>query len=174
MQGGYWDMSPKEIKLTPEQKEKLLRNIWLLHDGRWFLKSIVQFDFDTATKLNLDVIESIGKTEMKQLIAEAGFGDIKNIEDLKALIELAAPLYFPPEHKYEIKVVDDNTLLGRVLECYLHQMVSKAGTADIHQCASRLRFESWLKGMGLRGEVVNEKNTNNCHGTCDIFFKIKW
>jgi hypothetical protein len=167
-------MSPKEVKLTPEQKEKLLRNIWILHDGRWFLKSIVQFGFDTATKLNLEVVESIGKTEMKQLIAETGFGEIKNIEDLKALIDIAALIYFPEEHKYEIKVVDDNTLLGHVLECYVHKMVSKAGTTGIHQCAARLRFDSWLKGIGLRGEVVNEKNTNNCHGTCEIFFKIKW
>jgi len=167
-------VTPREIKLTPGQKERLLRNIWLLHDGRWFLKLIAQFGFDTATKLNLEVVESIGKTEMKQLIAETGFGEIKNIEDLKALIEIAAPIYFPEEHKYEIKVIDDKTLLGRVLDCYVHKMVNKAGTTDIHQCAARLRFDSWLKGIGLQGEVVNEKNTNNCHGTCEVFFKIKW
>ncbi len=167
-------MSSPKIKLTPEQKEKLLRNIWLLHDGRWFLKSTTRFGFDTATELNLEVVESIGKTEMKQLIAETGFGDIKNIDDLMALMELTAPLYFPPEHKYEIKVIDDSTMLGRVLECYVHRMVSKAGTTRIHQCAARLRFDSWLKGMGLNGEVINEKNTSNCNGTCEIIFKIKW
>ena len=167
-------MSPRKMKLTAKQKEKLLRNIWLLHDGRWFLKSTMLIGFDVATKLNLDVVESIAKTEMKQLIAETGFGDIKNIEDLKELIELAGPLYFPPEHKYEIKVIDENTLLGRVLECYVYQMVSKAGTTGIHQCAARLRFDSWMKGLSLKGEVVNEKNTNNCGSTCDIFFKVKW
>jgi hypothetical protein len=167
-------MSPKEVKLTPEQKEKLLRNIWLLHDGRWFLKSVEQFGFDTATKLNLVVVESMGKTEMKQLLTETGYGEIKNIEDLKALIEVAAPLYFPEEHKYEIKVMDNNTLVGHVLECYVHKMVSKAGTTGIHQCAARLRFDSWLKGMAIGGEVINAKNTNNCNGTCEIIFKIKW
>jgi hypothetical protein len=93
---------------------------------------------------------------------------------LKALIELAAPLYFPPEHKYELEIIDDNALLGRVLECYVYQMVSKAGTREIHQCAGKLRFQSWLKGLGLNGEVINDKNTNNCCGTCDIFFKINW
>src|SRR4030042_3570917 len=108
-------MSAKKVKLTSRQKEKLLRNIWLLHDGRWFLKSVMQSGFDTATRLNLEVVESIGKTEMKQLIAETGSGDIKKIEDLKALIELAAPLYFPPEHKYALAIIDDNPLLGRVL-----------------------------------------------------------
>lgn len=167
-------MPAKKVKLTPKQREKLLRNIWLLHDGRWFLKSIILLGFDSATKLNLDVVESIGKTEMRQLIAESNFGEIKNITDLKALIELAAPLYFPPEHKYEIQIIDDNTLLGRVLECYVHRMVSRAGTTEIHQCAARLRFDSWLKGLGLSGEVINEKNTSNCNGTCEIIFKIKW
>jgi Family of unknown function (DUF6125) len=164
----------KSIKLTPGQKEKLLRNIWLLHDGRWFLKSVMQFGFDMATRLNLEVVESISKAEMKQLMAETGLGDIKNIDDLKSVIELAAPLYFPPEHKYEIKMIDDNTLLGRVLECYVYQMVGKAGTTEIHQCAAKLRFESWLKGLGLNGQVTNEKNTNNCLGTCDIFFRVSW
>jgi hypothetical protein len=145
-------MSPKEVKLTTGQKEKLLRNIWLLHDGRWFLKSIVKFGFDTATELNLEVVESIGKTEMKQLTAETGFGEIKNIDDLKALLELAAPLYFPSAHKYDIMVIDDNRLLGRVLECYVHQMVSKAGTTEIHQCAARLRFDFWCESIGFDGE----------------------
>jgi len=168
------DMSPKGVKLTAEQREKLLRNIWLLHDGRWFLKSVEQFGFDTATKLNLAVVKSIAKTEMKQLLAETGFGEVRNIEDLKALMELASPLYFPEEHKYEFKVVDNNTFVGHVLECYVHKMVSKAGTADIHQCAAKLRFDSWCEAMGLEGEVINEKNTSNCNGTCEIIFKIKW
>lgn len=167
-------MTPREVKLTPEQKEKLLRNIWLLHDGRWFLKSVEQFGFDTATKLNLAVVRSIAKTEIKQLLAETGFGEVRNIEDLKALMEVASPLYFPEEHKYEFRVVDNNTFVGHVLECYVHKMVSKAGTTDIHQCAAKLRFDSWCEAMGLDGEVINEKNTNNCNGTCEIFFKIKW
>jgi len=167
-------MSPREVKLTTEQREKLLRNIWLLHDGRWFLKSVEQFGFDTATELNLAVVKSIAKTEIKQLLAETGFGEVRNIEDLKSLMEIASPLYFPEEHKYEFKVVDNNTFVGHVLECYVHKMVTKAGTTDIHQCAAKLRFDSWCQAMGLDGEVINDKNTNNCNGTCEIIFKIKW
>ena len=167
-------MTPKEVKLTPGQREKLLRNIWLLHDGRWFLKSVEQFGFDSATKLNLAVVKSIGKTEMKQLLAETGYGKVRNIYDLKALMEIASSLYFPEEHKYEFKVVDDNTFVGHVLECYVYKMVSKAGTARVHQCAAKLRFDSWCTAMGIDGEVINEKNTNNCNGTCEIIFKTKW
>jgi hypothetical protein len=168
------DVTAKRVKLTPEQREKLLRDIWILNDGRWFLKSAEQFGFDAATKLNLAVVKSIGKTEMKQLLAETGYGEIRNIEDLKTLMEIASSLYFPVEHKYEFKVVDSNTFIGHVLECYAYKMFSKAGTTDIHQCAAKVRFDSWIEAMGLDGEVVKEKNTNNCNGTCEIIFKIKW
>jgi len=167
-------MSPKEVKLTAGQKEKLLRNIWLLHDGRWFLKSVEQFGFDVATKLNLAVVKSIAITEMKQLLAETDFGEVRDIKDLQALMEIAALLYFPEEHKYEFRIVDDNTFVGHVLECYVHKMVSKAGTTAIHQCAAKLRFDSWCQAMGLNGEVINEKDTSNCNGTCEITFRIKW
>jgi len=167
-------MSVKKGKLTAQQKEKLLRNIWLLHDGRWFVKSVEQFGFDTATKLNLAVVRSIARTEIKQLLAETDFGEVRNIEDLQALMEIASLLYFPEEHKYEFKVADNNTFVGHVMECYVHKMVSKAGTTAMHQCAARLRFDSWYQAMGLDGEVINEKDTSSCNGTCDIIFRIKW
>jgi hypothetical protein len=167
-------MSRKEIKLTAKQKEKLLRNIWLLHDGRWFLKSAEQFGFDTASKLNLAVVKSIGRTEIEQLLAEADFGEVRNIKDLQALMEIAALLYFPEEHKYEFKILDNNTFVGHVLKCYVYKMVSKAGTTAIHQCAAKLRFDSWCQAMGLDGEVINERDTPNCNGNCEIIFKIKW
>jgi len=167
-------MSVKKGKLTAEQKEKLLRNIWRLHDGRWFLKSVEQFGFDAATKLNLAVVKSIARTEMKQLLSETDFGEVRNVKDLQALMEIASLLYFPEEHKYEFKVVDNDTFVGHVLECYVYKMVSKAGTTAIHQCAAKLRFDSWCQAMGLDGEVINEKDTSNCEGTCDIIFRIKW
>lgn len=167
-------MNPKEARLTGEQKEKLLRNIWLLHDGRWFLKSAGQFGFDSATRLNLAVVKSIARTEMKQLVAETNFGQIRDMKDLQALMEIAALLYFPREHKYEFRVVDNSTFVGHVLECYVHKMVSRAGTIAIHRCAAKLRFDSWCQAVGLNAEVTNEKDTGNCNGTCKIVFRISW
>jgi len=111
---------------------------------------------------------------MKQLLTEISLREVRNIEDLRAVMEAAAQLYFPEEHKYEFKTVNHNTFIGHVLECYVHNMVSKAGTTDIYQCAAKLRFDAWCQAMGLDGEVINEKNTNNCNGTCEIIFKINW
>lgn len=167
-------MCAKQFSLTPEQREGILRNVWILHDGRWFIKSAQEFGYDKATKLNLAVARSIGKTEMKQLMSELSCEDIRSIEDFKLLMDAAADLYFPEEHKYEIEIIDKNTLRGRVIECYVYKNVSRAGTTDIHQCAATARFDSWLQTLGLDGAVTSDKNTNNCNGNCDIVFKIKW
>jgi len=167
-------MSTKQFSLIPEQREKILRDIWILHDARWFLKSIGEFGFDTATRLNLTVTKSMGKTEIKRLMAETNYGEIENIEDFKAIMEIAAALYFPEEHKYELKILGKDSFLGHVLECYVYKNVSRAGATAIHQCAAKARFDSWLEAFGLEGEVITEKNTNNCNGTCKIIFRIKW
>jgi predicted MarR family transcription regulator len=42
----------------------------ILLDGRWFIKCMGEVGFETATKLNLAVNSSIGKTEGERLIAE--------------------------------------------------------------------------------------------------------
>ena len=79
-------MSTKQFSLTPRQREKILRDIWILNDARWFLKSTGEVGFDTATRLNQMVAKSMGKTEIKRLMAEANYGEIKNIEDFKRLL----------------------------------------------------------------------------------------
>ena len=121
--------------------------------------------FDTSTKLNLTAVKSIGKIETRRLLAQTDYAEIKNLEDSILIIEIAADLYFTGEHKYEIKILDKNSLLEHFLESYVHNNVSKAGFTDIYQCATKTRFDSWLEAFDLEGETITDKNTNNCNGT---------
>lgn len=167
-------MNSKQVNLTSEQKQKVLRDIWILNDARWFLKTVVEVGFDVATKINLAVAKSFGRTEIKRLLSETDFGNIKSMEDLKAFMTTAADLYFPEEHKYKFEILNKNILVGHVLECYVYKHVSRAGTTEIHQFAAKTRFDSWLETLGIEGGVIAEKNTNNCKGTCQIRFNAKW
>jgi uncharacterized protein DUF6125 len=160
--------------ITDSQKAKLLKDIWIAHDGRWFLKTVVKNGFDTATALNLEVVKSLGKTEIKRLVAELGNIEVKNIEDFEKFMRIAAEVYFPVEHKYEFSVLDNSNLIGKVIQCYVHHNVCLAGTTHIHQCAGKKRFNSWLKALDLEGEVSNTANTDNCNGTCEFVFTIQW
>src|SRR4030042_2202541 len=149
-------MSMTEVRLVSEQRERLLRNIWISHDGQWVLKTVQEFGFDAANKLNQAVARSLGKIEIKRLMAATKWGEIKNEEDFKRLLAIACDLYMPEEHKYEIEQLEDNSVLGRVLECYVYKNVSKAGATTYFRWAAKSRFTSWLEGCALKGEVIAE------------------
>jgi hypothetical protein len=167
-------MNAKDRYLSSAQKEQILRDIWIAHDGRWFLKSAGKLGFDIATQLNLSVTKSFGKTEIKRLVSEIGKIEIKCIEDLKDFMLVASDLYCPVDHKYEFSIIDKNNLSAKILQCYVHKNVSLAGTTDIHQCAGKQRFISWLVALKLNGTVSNSKNTHDCNGTCEYIFNIQW
>ena len=167
-------MNAKDRYLSSAQKEQILRDIWIAHDGRWFLKSAGKLGFDIATQLNLSVTKSFGKTEIKRLVSEIGKIEIKCIEDLKDFMLVASDLYCPVDHKYEFSIINKNNLSAKILQCYVHKNVSLAGTTDIHQCAGKQRFISWLDALKLNGTVSNSKYTNDCNGTCEYIFNIQW
>ncbi len=167
-------MTTNEAMLTPEQRERLIRNSWISHDGQWVLKTAQEFGLDAASKLNQAAAKSLGKIEIKRLMAATKWGEIKNAADFKRLVDIACDLYMPVEHKYEIEQVDDTSVLGRVIDCYVYKNVSKAGATNYFHCAGKYRFTGWLEGCALKGEVIAERDMDNCKGTCEIIFKIKW
>lgn len=114
-------MNAKDRYLSSAQKEQILRDIWIAHDGRWFLKSAGKLGFDIATQLNLSVTKSFGKTEIKRLVSEIGKIEIKCIEDLKDFMLVASDLYCPVDHKYEFSIIDKNNLSAKILQCYVHK-----------------------------------------------------
>jgi hypothetical protein len=160
--------------LTARQKEIVLRDIWIAHDGRWFLKTAEKLGFDIATQLNFAVTKSFGKTEIRRLHQEIGKIVITNIAELRNILLVASDLYCPFEHKYEYSIIDENSLSVKILQCYVHKNVSLAGTTEIHQCAGKQRFISWLEALELRGTISNSYNTNNCNGKCEYVFTIQW
>ncbi len=167
-------MAQKAINLTPAQREKLLRDLWVLNDARWFLKSTLNLGPEVANQMNQTVVGSFGKTEISRLLAESGFGPVEDIGQFKELVEYASALYFPKEHVYQFEVRDKSTLVGRILECYVHKAVSQAGGIDFYQCAAKTRLRSWLAGCGLAGEVQVSKDTATCEGSCEVTFQIQW
>ena len=167
-------MDIKNNFLSAKQKEEILRDIWIAHDGRWFLKTAEKLGFDIATQLNLAVTKSFGKTEIKRLLKEIGKPEIAKIDDLRDFLLIASDLYCPLEHKYEYSIINKNNLSVKILQCYVHKNVSHAGTTEIHQCAGKQRFISWLEALALKGTVSNSQNTNNCNGECEYIFTIEW
>ena len=166
-------MSPMRDELSPAEREKLLRDLWVAHDGRWFLAVAAEFGFGTANKLNQAVLKSIGKKEAREFMTRAGV-EVKNAGDFKKFLEMAGPLYWPGEHVYEIGDPEAGGMTGRIIHCYVWENVKKAGGTSFYQCAAPLRFRAWLEGLNIPGEVIATKECDTCNGSCDISFRFDW
>jgi len=162
-------------ELNPAEREKLLRELWWAHDARWFLKVAGELGFDTANRLNKAVIRSMGKTEAKELMTRTG-AQIADIGDIVEIIRTGGEIYWPEEHKYEMEVVGDNLIIGRVLQCYVWANVKKAGEAALayYRCAAPTRFRGWVDAFGVPGEVIASSDVDECNGSCEISFKFDW
>lgn len=155
-------------------REKMLKDMWLLHDSRWFIKVIGEFGFDAANKLNQEINKSIGRTEMKRLIKELKREKIGSAKELKEIFDTAVELYLPDEHQYDFEVYDEHTVLGKVIKCFIHSHLEKAGTTSIYKCPGKLRCDSWLEACGVKGESIADKTAQDCNGRCTITYKINW
>lgn len=162
-----------EIKLTAEQREKILKENWFSHDGRWFLKVAQELGFDVANRLNQIVIRSMGKTEAKRFLKESNFGEVKKIEDLLYIFNEGCRLYYPKEHEYEFKIIDKNTILGIVTKCIAFDGVKKAGVTDFYQCGCMTRHGAWLEAFGLDGEAFIRKSMMKGDNVCEVVCRVK-
>jgi len=166
-------MLSMRAELSPTEREKLLRDLWVAHDGRWFLGVAAEFGFDIANRLNQAVLRSMGKKEAREFKNRSG-AEIASASDFKEFLALAGPLYWPEAHVYEICDPRGNMMTGRVIRCYVWEEVNKAGGLSLYQCAAPLRFRAWLEGLDIPGEVIATKECDTCNGSCDISFRFDW
>ncbi len=164
---------PTRAELSPTGREKLLRDLWVAHDGRWFLTAAAELGFEVANKLNQAVLKSMGKKEARELMTRTGT-EIANAGDFKAFLEMAAPLYWPEAHVYRIDDPEGDMMVGHVIHCYVWENVNKAGATSFYRCAAPLRFRAWLEGLGIPGEVIGTKECDTCNGSCEISFRFDW
>ena len=149
-------MEPEELRerLTPEVKERMMRENWHAHDARWFLKVGVECGFDVANKLNIATVKSMGKTEMKRLLEAMQIGGAENAGDFAKLAAIACETFFSPQMlEAETTANGVDFMKAIIRKCFVFEEVKKAGMTGIYECACGCRHEGWLEGCGLEGEV---------------------
>ena len=164
-------IQPDELwkRITPEVRERILRENWHSHDARWFLKTSLECGFDLANKLNKTTVKSMAKTEMRRLLQAIGYDDVNTIEDLVEVIGITFELYFPrPLLEGEVKAVNENLIVGIVSECLVFEEVKRAGVVREYECACGYRFEGWLEACGFNSEVRISKSLMRGDPVCEI------
>jgi hypothetical protein len=159
-------MSLKE--LSSEKRERILRQNWWGHDGRWFYHVASEFGFTKANQMNMAINRTVGKMEMRNFLSASGiFGaEIQQhmLDILKSNMEMCAADVF--SIRYFTQEGDTFTLV--IDECAAHTGTVKAGYAEEYECACFKRCEGWLDGMGIRGSAHIAASLLNSDNHCKI------
>ena len=159
-------------ELTAAQRQEIIRQNWISHDARWFLKTAQELGFDVANRLNHIVIRSMGKTEVKRWAQAVGLQGVKDIGQLVEVFDAVNKLYFP-EQVYRSGEVRENSFVGVVSRCFVAEMVRQAGATNLYECACAARFEGWLEACGFSGAATINKSMMKGDPECQIFISIK-
>lgn len=165
-------MNGRIAKLTATQRQEIMRQNWISHDARWFLKTAQELGFDVANRLNHIVIRSMGKTEVKRWAQAVGLQGVKDIGQVVGVFDVVNKLYFP-EQVYCLRVLQENFFVGVVSRCFVAEMVRQAGATNLYECACAARFEGWLEACGFSGAVTISKSIMKGKPECEILISIK-
>lgn len=161
-------------RISPEDRERILRKNWWSHDGRWFLFTAREVGFEVANKLNMLVNKSMGKAEMKRLLAALNMDETTAADNFFEIIETVSDLYCK-----DVFVIDgftkerDDRWVFRIKDAPCYQGTKKAGIIDSYQCACWKRFEGWVEACGLKADISIRKSLVKGDDECEIVVSIE-
>lgn len=160
-------------KLSSIERERILRQNWWGHDGRWFFHVASELGFSKANQMNMTVNRAVGKMEMKNFLAASGLSanEIQQnlLDIMEANLKLCAADVFSIRH---FKQIGDSIELV-MDECAAHTGTAKAGYAGNYECACFTRIEGWLDAMNIRGNVSIASSLLKGDDHCKIVLNLE-
>ena len=133
-------------------KEKL-RNIlitnWMTHDALWYGELASRFGMAEASPMNLRVCRKLGRIEFGRLMKTAGVSHPRDMAQYREIFELGKQVFFPDFMRIEILYPEKDTQVFRVIDCFAHRGMEKAGFISDYECGIFERIEGWFDAMGL-------------------------
>jgi hypothetical protein len=159
--------------LPSKERERILRQNWWGHDGRWFFHVASELGFSKANQMNMAINRAVGKMEMKNFLTASGLSGIEiqqyMLDILKANLEMCAADVFSIRHFRQAG--DTFTLV--IDECAAHTGTVRAGYGGDYECACFRRSEGWLDAMGIRGSVRIAASLLKGDSHCKISIKLE-
>ena len=77
--------------MAAKERERILRQNWWGHDGRWFFHVASELGFSKANRMNMAINRAVGKMEMRNFLTASGLtgAEIQQymLDSLKANLE---------------------------------------------------------------------------------------
>jgi len=130
--------------LPTKERERILRQNWWGHDGRWFFHVASELGFPKTNQMNMAINMAVGKMEIKNFLMASGLSGIEiqqyMPDILKANLEMCGADVFSIRY---FKQAGD-TFTWVIDECAAHTGTVKSGYAGDYECACFKRIEGWI------------------------------
>ena len=153
---------------------ELLNKNWMTHDGMWFAHCVRECGIETANKINLAAVRSMGAIEAKRIAKMVGATDIRTFEDFRSFFCEASDLVMPSFMNITYTFRDDGVLHCEWRSCFAHEGMKRIGMADRYQCGVFERIEAWLDALNVKYSVepVVEGCMMHAQGECYRDYKL--
>lgn len=147
--------------------------MWLDHDGRWFLQVAAHHGFAHANDLNRAAATSVAKAGMRKLRAVLGDAEIRSLEHLKELMEVAYDLYYDPAScQVSFAIVGPRHLRATYAKCPVLDRVARGGGIENYVCGCPYAYEGWLQAWGIDGSVRIERSVRDGASQCEVLIEL--
>jgi hypothetical protein len=137
-------------KLTPEEREALLRRAWYGHDGRWFAAVAAEYGLDAANRLNRAALRAASRGEMRGIARAFGVERAADLDQFFELFDVGAEVFVPRSlMEFEVRRLNDRSYEARFERCFVHENVTRAGIGEHYVCAVFERLAGWHEALGL-------------------------
>lgn len=138
------------MKLDLEQLRDLLMKNWMTHDALWYGEVAKASGMAVASPMNLRVCRKLGQIEFGRLMRMVGASPPKDMGQYRELFELGQQAFFPDFVSVQIDYPARDTQVFRVLDCFAHKGMAKAGLLADYECGIFERIEGWFDAMALQ------------------------
>jgi hypothetical protein len=165
-------MAPKSLDKN-QLRGVLLKN-WMSHDALWYQEVAHNFGMAAASPMNLRVCRKLGQIEFKRLMKVLDASPPTSMDEFQELFEFARQIFVPDFMSFEIDYPEKNVQRFKVLECFAHRGMEKAGLLPEYECGIFERIAGWIDAMNLKFSVIPDLSRclKYCGKKCEVTIKF--
>jgi hypothetical protein len=137
-------------KIPVEEKRELIAKSRWTCDSHWMMSMVMSAGWDAANKMNLQVGQAVGKTEMHRLMKVLGLNKPKSEKEFMMLMTLAMETFITQDYfDYEFKTLSSGNWVGIIKQCYAYTKVKSINVDKDYECGCFGLRAGWYQAMGL-------------------------
>ena len=149
-------------------QEMLAKSRWNC-DSHWMMALVINAGWETANRVNLEVVKATGKTEMHRLMKLVGIKEVSTDEEFGLLVMMAMAVFTTSDYwEYETRGLPSGDMKAYISRCYAYTKTRSIGVERDYECGCFGLRAGWYEAMGVDVEEVLIRCLKDGDSQCEI------